>query len=497
MNNWMAWGGFAAVGAFVTATWRFMLGMWQYASSILIVRVMLHEEAARAMLAHCHTNFKTSPFGERNYMAWRDWVRPRQRYERIGAEEPGRGGRVYWRGWRPLWLGRQSASGNPSADNTVVMAMPVSVTFIRGMYDADTLVLEALDFINARIQDGGHSRYYVRYMSGTVGQYKGRGEQGAQDGKAPTTEGRSSTDLLARRLLQWTYEDIGPAKHAGRAMDDMALSADMENVLIRLRRWRDGRDWFFDRGLPWKYGCMFYGEPGNGKTAFCRALAEDLNLPVFSFDLPTMLNDELRQRWQSMRSEAPAVALIEDIDGVFHGREKANDEILLTFDALLNCIDGVERSAGILLFVTTNKIELVDPAIGGPTEEGKLPKRPGRIDCSVFCGNPGTAGRQQIARRILRDWPQVIDSTVEAGQNDTGAQFERRCINMAEDLFWKDDQATFSARAFTGRGYPTETTSISVNRNQDHEDQITGQGSHAANSALVVSTVQEAARRRG
>ena len=38
----------------------------------------------------------------------------------------------------------------------------------------------------------------------------------------------------------------------------------------------------------------------------------------------------------------------------------------LTFDCLLNCLDGVERTDGIFTIISTNDISKVDPALGQP-----------------------------------------------------------------------------------------------------------------------------------
>ena len=40
--------------------------------------------------------------------------------------------------------------------------------------------------------------------------------------------------------------------------------------------------------------------------------------------------------------------------------------IPLTFDCLLNCLDGVERSDGIFTIISTNDVSKVDPALGQP-----------------------------------------------------------------------------------------------------------------------------------
>jgi chaperone BCS1 len=60
----------------------------------------------------------------------------------------------------------------------------------------------------------------------------------------------------------------------------------------------------------------------------------------------------------------PSIILIEDVDHAF------NDFSRITFSGLLNAIDGVAAQEGRILFLTTNHIEKLDPAL----------IRPGRVD---------------------------------------------------------------------------------------------------------------------
>ena len=80
----------------------------------------------------------------------------------------------------------------------------------------------------------------------------------------------------------------------------------------------------------------------------------------------------------------------------------------LTFDCLLNCLDGVERADGVFTIISTNDIGKVDPALGQPR---KLPDgglefistRPGRIDKAVELTYMELADKKRMAKRILGD----------------------------------------------------------------------------------------------
>jgi chaperone BCS1 len=69
-----------------------------------------------------------------------------------------------------------------------------------------------------------------------------------------------------------------------------------------------------------------------------------------------------------------SLVLLEDIDAAFAQREKADGVgNKLTFSGLLNALDGAGSKDGTMLFMTTNYIEKLDPAL----------IRPGRADMRV------------------------------------------------------------------------------------------------------------------
>jgi SpoVK/Ycf46/Vps4 family AAA+-type ATPase len=165
-----------------------------------------------------------------------------------------------------------------------------------------------------------------------------------------------------------------------------------------------------------------------------------------------------------------------DIDNVFHGRENvarrgsmmslmfARDEKKgnnqkegdglrdsfspLTFDCLLNCLDGVERTDGIFTIITTNDLSKIDPALGKPR---KLPDgttefistRPGRVDKAVDLTYMEPGDKKLMAKRILGEYPdeylqmlEFIDRYPEL--QETPAQFQERCGQIALKCFWTE-----------------------------------------------------------
>jgi len=120
----------------------------------------------------------------------------------------------------------------------------------------------------------------------------------------------------------------------------------------------------------------------------------------------------------------------------------------LTFDCLLNCLDGVERSDGIFTIVTTNDITKIDPALGQPR---KLPDgstefistRPGRVDKAVELGYMETNDKKKMAHRILEAYERPYLEMLEFIEKypdlqETPAQFQERCAQVALKCFWNE-----------------------------------------------------------
>jgi SpoVK/Ycf46/Vps4 family AAA+-type ATPase len=282
--------------------------------------------------------------------------------------------------------------------------------------------------------------------------------------------------LGAYRLLAHKPEQLGKAPAAGRALDQLIFPPRVKALIREIELWRKSQQWYRDRGLPWKRGWLLYGPPGTGKTALARAFAEDLNLPITVFNLADLSNRQLGRAWAAMQANVPCIALFEDIDNVFHGRDnvarKGNNVMPLmipstngdgrkqgktrstepvTFDCLLNCLDGVERADGIFTIITTNEIGKIDPALGQPRTlpDGSvefISTRPGRVDKAVELGYLEPADKKRLAKRILGDYPaeygamlEFIDEYPELAE--TPAQFQERCGQIALACFWRERRA--------------------------------------------------------
>lgn len=422
MDSMFGWAGVAALSGLVVAVWGYIRWAFTYASSFLIMSFECHDDASAAALAYCHLSLKASQFGDRLFRGEVNHVRPLQTQAIICSETVGMQGRLYWLGWRPLWIAR-TAGTTANNDHTQTYDKPIRITTFRPFFNVDAFLLQCVDFVEDRIAKVS-TRHRIYYHTGTLGVSMMQGD--SPELHISSSRHNSSIPLLQTRYLRWTLDEVGPPIDR-KAVGKMALSQKALLFAEECRRWLGSKAWFLQRGAPWKLGALFYGTPGCGKTAMVRALAQELDLPVHVFDLASMRNRDLRNKWGNATADLPAIVLFEDIDSVFDGRNSLQEDGV-TFDCLLNCLDGVERADGLLTIVTTNKPETLDDA---------LRYRPGRIDVCLEFGLPTEDGRRHIAERILADWPELIEDTVQRGAGDSGAKFERRCIETAHPMIMK------------------------------------------------------------
>jgi hypothetical protein len=437
--GWILAGG-AAVTGFLGAFWGYIKSLWGQLASRVVVSCEIRGGLTDAMGMYFWQNFKVSRFGFRTYTGCSMYVRPVKRVQLIAMEVVGHAGRLYWRGWRPLWLSRipPGDKGGIYFGNQFEPS-GMKLTFIRGMFDIDRLLMEATTRYNhfrAATEGSNNSRYRVVHFFGTAGKPASLDRGPTANSACQSNDSKwDTTASTQHRVLQWRSDDLGTSRvNHGNALAQQALSPEAKLMIEEVRRWKTSEDWYKRRGIPWRRGWLLHGPPGTGKTSLIRAVAEDFDLPIFVFDLATFYNDEFQASWQKMLECVPCIALIEDIDAVFDGREnKVGGH--LTFDCLLNGLDGVERADGILLIVTTNRLERLDAALGIPSSQ--ISTRPGRIDRVLELRNLDETGRHQLCQRILHEWPETWEETVQLGVDETGAQFQERCTQLALAKYWE------------------------------------------------------------
>lgn len=184
-----------------------------------------------------------------------------------------------------------------------------------------------------------------------------------------------------------------------RNLNTVITSNDVGNeILMFIREFSESKDWYVNRGIPYKTSVMLYGPPGTGKTSIIKAIATETKRKLYVINLNTVTDSSFSDLVCSIRPDS--ILALEDVDciGSFKSRlghnevteepaignetnskpvnpddagsEKSNR---LNLSTVLNVIDGVKELNDLVIIMTTNHIENIDPAI----------LRKGRTDLSI------------------------------------------------------------------------------------------------------------------
>jgi hypothetical protein len=143
-----------------------------------------------------------------------------------------------------------------------------------------------------------------------------------------------------------------------------------------------------------KRGLLLYGPPGTGKTwsvMYLRSRMADRTTVVINGG-PGIQG--LGQAVALARSLQPSMVVLEDVDLIAHERTMPGEGRSPLLFQLLNEMDGLAEDADVIFVLTTNRLDLLEPA---------LAMRPGRIDQAVEIELPDEDCRRRLFELYLRD----------------------------------------------------------------------------------------------
>jgi cell division protease FtsH len=205
--------------------------------------------------------------------------------------------------------------------------------------------------------------------------------------------GKSRAKLLSNQQKRVTFKDVAGVEEAKEELQEIIEFLKEPQKFQKL----GGR-------IP--KGVLMMGPPGTGKTLLARAIAGEANVPFFSISGSDFVEmfvgvgaSRVRDLFEQGKKNAPCIIFIDEIDAV--GRHRGaglgggHDEREQTLNQLLVEMDGFESNDGVILIASTNRPDVLDPAL----------LRPGRFDRRVIVNRPDVKGREGILAVHTRKIP--------------------------------------------------------------------------------------------
>ena len=205
------------------------------------------------------------------------------------------------------------------------------------------------------------------------------------------------------------------------------LLADIERQVIGVARHADR---LLASGQHLKRGILLYGAPGTGKTHTVSYLVGRLP-EVTVIVISGQALGRIREACSVARTLQPAMIVVEDVDLIAEQRTFRPGEHPLLFQ-LLNEMEGLNSAADVTFLLTTNRADLLEPALAA---------RPGRVDLAAELPLPDADARRQLIRLyqggLVLDGVD-LDAVIERTEGVTAA-FLRELLRKAALLAAEGD----------------------------------------------------------
>lgn len=175
-------------------------------------------------------------------------------------------------------------------------------------------------------------------------------------------------------------------------------------------------DKYEEMGARVPKGILLVGESGNGKTLMVKALANELNIPLYKIGQEEDESENLiniRKIFKTARQNAPSIIFIDEIDKM-HGEDDlfsmTSSESCVTRELLIQ-MDGFENNNSVIVIATANN----------PTKINVSLLRSGRFDKIINFRYPNKEERKQLIKYYTRDKKIAFDvdfdrlSTITSG----------------------------------------------------------------------------------
>jgi transitional endoplasmic reticulum ATPase len=217
------------------------------------------------------------------------------------------------------------------------------------------------------------------------------------------------------------WEDVGGLEEVKEALK--------ESVELPLKN----PECFKRIGIKPPRGILLYGPPGVGKTYIVKALANETGVNLIAIKGPEVLSmyvgeseRHVREVFRRAKQVSPSIILFDEIDSLAprRGMEVGTRVTEQVVSQLLTEMSGISEMEGVSVIATSNRPDLLDPAL----------LRPGRFDKLIYVPAPDEKTRLEIFKVHTKSMPiKGVDLKKLAKETEgySGADIEALCREAA------------------------------------------------------------------
>jgi cell division protease FtsH len=251
--------------------------------------------------------------------------------------------------------------------------------------------------------------------------------------------GRSKAKLMSDARKKVTFDDVAGIDEAKEEVQEIVEFLKSPKKFMKV-------------GGKIPRGALLVGSPGTGKTLLARAIAGESGVPFFTIsgsDFVEMFVGvgaaRVRDMFEQGKKNSPCIIFIDELDAVGRSRGAGlgggNDEREQTLNQILVEMDGFETNDGVIILASTNRPDVLDPAL----------LRPGRFDRQVVVPLPDILGREKILKihsKKISMGPDVKLKTIAKGTPGFSGADLANLVNEAALLAARNNKRIVTSEEF-------------------------------------------------
>tara|TARA_B100000678_G_scaffold18531_1_gene14381 strand:- start:48 stop:1982 length:1935 start_codon:yes stop_codon:yes gene_type:complete len=251
--------------------------------------------------------------------------------------------------------------------------------------------------------------------------------------------GKSKAKLMSDARKKVTFDDVAGIDEAKEEVQEIVEFLKSPKKFMRV-------------GGKIPRGALLVGLPGTGKTLLARAIAGESGVPFFTIsgsDFVEMFVGvgaaRVRDMFEQGKKNSPCIIFIDELDAVGRSRGAGlgggNDEREQTLNQILVEMDGFETNDGVIILASTNRPDVLDPAL----------LRPGRFDRQIVVPLPDILGREKILKihsKKVSMGPDVKLKTIAKGTPGFSGADLANLVNEAALLAARNNKRIVTSNEF-------------------------------------------------